>query len=209
VKNWKRNNLVAGGDFYFDRVRTQSYTLNPVNNEFLVVRGRVPDKAEYRSGGIYVQDVLSAVPNRLRLVGALRYGRASYTSRASNSPLVNGNPLWPNDDLTADAVTPRLGAVLTVAEGLNISAQVSRGFRAPHITDLGTLGLTGNGFEANATDLAGKGATVGTTADGSAVSTSIPVAQLKPETSWSYEGGVHLHRSRVGFDVNGFVNDIF
>jgi len=209
AKNWSRNHLVIGGEFYYDRVRAPSYVFNPANGSVALARPRVPDKATYKNGGIYVQDALTLIPERLRLIGAVRYGRASYKSLASNSPLVGGAPLWPNDSLTADAVTPRFGAVLTIAPGLNVSAQVSRGFRTPHITDLGTVGLTGNGFEANATDLAGKGATIGSTAGSTAVSTGIPVAQLKPETSWTYEGGVHLHRSRVDFDVNGFVNDIY
>lgn len=209
TKQWgERNNLAIGGDFYYDRVRTESYSLNPVSGVASPVRGRVPDKARYFNGGVYVQDVFTVVPGRLRLVGALRYGGIDYESRASYSPLVNGQPLWPNDQLSTDALTPRFGAVVTIVEGFNISAQVSRGFRAPHITDLGTLGLTGNGFEANAADLAGKGATIGSTAGSSAVSTGIPVEQLKPETSWTYEGGIHLHRSRIDIDVNGFVNDI-
>ncbi|MGH9841809.1 MAG: TonB-dependent receptor [Blastocatellia bacterium] len=208
AKQWSRNNLLVGGDLYFDRIRTDSYSLNPVTGVAVAARGRVPDRSEYLNGGIYVQDVLTAIPNRLRLVGALRYGGVSYTSRAANSPLVNGAPLWPDDDLTADAVTPRFGAVLTLAEGFNLSAQVSRGFRAPHITDLATIGLTGNGFEANAADLAGKGATVGSSASRDAVSTGIPVEQLKPETNWTYEGGIHLHRKRIDIDFNGFVNDI-
>ena len=208
AKQWSRNNLVVGGEYYFDQVRTESYTLNPVNNAYAVARGRVPDKAEYRSAGLFAQDVWTVIPQHLRLVGAVRYGRVAYESRASNSPLVNGNPLWPNDSLTADAVTPRFGAVVTIVEGLSLSAQVSRGFRAPHITDLATIGLTGNGFEANAADLAGRGATVGTNASRDAVSTGIPVEQLKPESNWTYEGGIHLHRSRVEIDVNGFVNDI-
>ncbi|MFN0087047.1 MAG: TonB-dependent receptor domain-containing protein [Blastocatellia bacterium] len=208
AKQWSRNHLLVGGDIYFDRVRTDSYSLNPVTGVATVVRGRVPDKAEYVNGGAYLQDVLTAIPNRLRLVGALRYGRVSYTSRAANSPLINGAALWPNDELTAEAVTPRAGAVFTITEGFNLSAQASRGFRAPHITDLGTIGLTGNGFEANAADLAGRGATVGSSASRDAVSTGIPVARLSPETSWTYEGGVHLHRSRIDIDINGFVNDI-
>lgn len=209
-KQWgERNNLVIGGDFYYDRVRTDSYSLNPVNGVATVARGRVPDKARYYNGGVYVQDVWTVIPKRLRLVGALRYGGVDYKSRAAYSPLVRGVPLWPDDELSVDALTPRFGAVVTLVEGLNISAQVSRGFRAPHITDLATVGLTGNGFEANATDLAGRGATIGSTAGAGAVSTGIPVEQLRPETSWSYEGGIHLHRSRVDIDVNGFVNDIY
>ncbi|MBK7598051.1 MAG: TonB-dependent receptor [Acidobacteria bacterium] len=208
-RQWSRDSLVIGGEFYYDRVRAPSYVFDPSNGSVTLARPRVPNNATYRSGGIYVQNVLTAIPDRLRLIGALRYGRASYNSRSSNSPLVNGRPLWPDDKLTADAVTPRFGAVLTLAESFTLSAQVSRGFRTPHITDLGTLGLTGNGFEANAVDLAGKGATFGTTAGSGASSTGIPVAQLKPETSWSYEGGVHFHRRRVDIDVNGFVNDIY
>ncbi len=206
---WSRNSLVLGGDFYYDRIRAPSYVFDPVTGAASPARPRVPDKATYHSGGLYLQDVWEAIPERLRLVGALRYGRASYDSRAANSLLVNGQPLWPDDRLTANALTPRFGAVLTLAESFNLSAQVSRGFRTPHITDLGTLGLTGNGYEANAADLAGKGAFIGTTAAGNAVSTGIPVAQLKPETSWTYEAGVHLHRSRIDIDVNFFVNDIY
>ena len=59
---------------------------------------------------------------------------------------------------------------------------VSRGFRAPHMTDLGTLGLTGSGFEVAAPDVAGLGGFVGTTADATAVSTGDPVEQVGPET---------------------------
>lgn len=210
AKHWSaRNSLVIGGDFYRDRVKAPAYTVNPVNNAVTLSRPRVPDKATYRSGGLYAQDVWVAIPDRLRLVASLRYSAAAYTSKAANSPLVSGQPLWPDDSLSVDAVTPRFGAVLTVAPGLTLSAQVSRGFRAPHITDLGTLGLTGNGFEVAVADLAGKGATIGTTADRNAVSSGQAAAQLKPETSWSYEGGIHWRHKRIDVDVNGFVNNIY
>jgi len=207
-KQWSRNSLVTGGEYHRDRVKAPSFTLDPATNLVALVRPRVPDGAEFRNLGVYVQDVLTLLPERLRLVAALRLGRTSYESLAVNSPLVGGRRLWPDDRLTATAVTPRFGAVWTVSEDFHLSAQVSRGFRAPSITDLGTIGLTGNGFEANAADLAGRGATLGSTGGSSAVSTGIPIAQLKPETSWSYEAGVHLHRKRIDFDINGFVNDL-
>jgi hypothetical protein len=146
----KRNDLVIGGDFYYDRVRTDSYSLNPVNGVATVARGRVPDRVTYKNGGIYVQDVLTAIPERLRLIGAVRYARVAYRSRAANSPLVNGQPLWPDDSLTTDAVTPRFGAVVTIVEGFSISGRSAAVFVAPHITDLGHARLTGAGFEANA-----------------------------------------------------------
>jgi outer membrane receptor protein involved in Fe transport len=207
-KQWTHNNLVIGGEIYRDRVRAPAFTFNPANNRFAPSRPRVPDRATYRSIGVYLQDAWVAIPERLRLVGALRYGRASYHSRAANSPLLDERPLWPDDQLAANALTPRAGLVFTIAKEFNLSAQVSRGVRTPHITDLGTLGITGNGFEADAPGVAGLGATIGSTADRNAVSTGRPVAQLKPESSWSYEAGLHLHRSRIDIDVNGFINDI-
>jgi hemoglobin/transferrin/lactoferrin receptor protein len=208
VRQGKVNSLVIGGDFYFDRVRTRSFSVNPVANTATVARGRVPDRATYKSGGVYVQDTLTAIPNRLRLIGALRFAAAGYQSRAAFAPVVGGQSLWPDDSLNAKAVTPRFGMVVALGEGLSLSGQISRGFRTPHITDLGTLGLTGNGFEANAADLAGRGATIGSTADAAAVSTGLPVEKLRPETSWSYEGGIHLSRRRVGIDLNFFVNNL-
>jgi outer membrane receptor protein involved in Fe transport len=210
TKQWgERNQLVVGAEFYYDRVRAPAFTVNPVTATAMLSRPRVPDRASYRSGGIYIQDAWAAIPKRLRLVGALRYSVAAYRSRAENSPLVGGLPLWPDDSLSVHSVAPRIGAVVTLWPGLNFSAQVSRGFRAPHITDLGALGLTGNGFEIAAADLAGSGATIGSTADRNAVSTGIAARQLVPETSWSYEGGLHFRRGRIDVDVTGFVNDIY
>ena len=144
------NSLAIGGEFYYDYVRAPAFTVNPVTSAVTLTRPRVPGRATYRSGGVYAQGVVEAVPARLRLTGALRYSAAAYRSRAANSPIVGGLPLWPDDSLSAHTVTPRVGAVFTIAPGLNLSTQVSRGFRAPHITDLGTVGLTGNGFEAAA-----------------------------------------------------------
>ena len=203
------NSLAIGGEFYYDYVRSPAFTVNPVSSAVSLTRPRVPDRATYRSGGVYAQGVVEAVPTRLRLTGAVRFGAATYRSRAANSPIAGGVALWPDDSLSAHSVTPRFGAVFTVLPGLNLSAQVSGGFRAPHITDLGTVGLTGNGFEASAADLAGQGATIGSTADRTAASTGLAVRQLVPEASWTYEGGVHLYRGTVGLDVIGFVNDIY
>ncbi len=204
----EHNGLTVGGDFYYDLIRSKSFNLNPVTSVATIARGRVPDQPTYKNFGLYLQDIYDVLPGRLRLIGALRYNSVSYVSRSEYSPIVGNARLWPDDALTAQAVTPRFGAVVTLAEGLNVSTQVSRGFRAPHTTDLATVGLTGNGFEANAADLRGIAAEVGSSASSTAVSIGKPVAQLKPESSWSYEAGVHLHRSRVDIDFNGFINEL-
>jgi outer membrane receptor protein involved in Fe transport len=203
-----RNNLLIGGDYYFETIDAPSFGLNPTTNVASIRRGRVPDDAEYRNGGIYVQDVFDAIPNRLRLAGNLRYSRAAYESRAANSPLVGGRPLWPDDEIDFDDVTFRFGAIVTPVAGFSVLASLARGFRAPHITDLGTLGLTGDGFEVAVPDIAGLGGTVGSTASSAAVSTGQPVKQLEPEHSLTYEVGLRYRYQNFNTEFTFFVNDI-
>jgi hemoglobin/transferrin/lactoferrin receptor protein len=209
-KQWgSRNNFVVGGDFYNERVTgALSYGFNPVTQVATLRRGRVPDNALFRSGGLYAQDVLDLIPAKLRLVGNIRYSAASYKARAEDSPQVSGNPLWPDDSLDVSDVTFRAGIVATPVAGLSLSANFSRGFRAPHITDLGTLGLTGAGFEVAAPDVAGLGGTIGSAAGASAVSTGIPVEQVDPEISMNYEFGIAYRNRRFETNFAWFVNDI-
>jgi hemoglobin/transferrin/lactoferrin receptor protein len=147
-KRLARHELRFGGEFYPERVHAPSFSENPVTGATAVRRGRVPDHASYRGTGIYAQDAIELLPGRLQAVGNVRYGRAVYQSLASDSPIVAGKRLWPDDSSRTSAVTFRAGLVATPGpDGLTLRANVSRGYRAPHITDLGTAGLTGSGFQ--------------------------------------------------------------
>ncbi|MCA1642480.1 MAG: TonB-dependent receptor, partial [Acidobacteria bacterium] len=204
----RHNTMLFGGDFYEERVRTRSTTVDPVANTSVFSRGRVPDGAHYTTSGVYAQDVLDAVPNHVRISGAVRYNWANYRSRSGNSPIVNGARLFPDDFLSARDVSGRLGVVVTPVESLNLFFNYSRGFRAPNITDLGTLGLVGNGFEVNATDAIALGGLVGTTADANARSSGRAVSLLRSENSNSYDGGFRFHTRRFDTDLTVFQNDI-
>lgn len=204
-----RVGMTLGGDAYFEGLASNAFNVNPANGSVTPRRPRVPDGATYTHGGVYAQTTIDVRPEKFRVVGSLRYGGARYTAEASDSPLVNGQPLWPDDSLTASSVTFRAGAVMTPAEPWTMLLSVSRGFRAPHMTDLGTLGLTGSGFEVAAPDVAGLGATVGTTADGAAVSTGDAVRQVGPESSLQYEGSVRYRNRVFRTELALFVNTIY
>jgi hemoglobin/transferrin/lactoferrin receptor protein len=203
-----RHSLSIGGDVYFERLGSEAFNVNPVSGAVSARRPRVPDGATFTQGGVFARSAFDLQPDRVRLVGALRVGGASYEAKASDSPLVNGQPLWPDDSLSVSNVTFRLAGVLTPAEPWTVLLSISRGFRAPHMTDLGTLGLTGSGFEVAAPDVAGMGGTVGTTADASAVSTNRPVEQLEPETSLQYEASVGYRHRFWRTDLTFFVNNV-
>ncbi len=196
-----------GGDLSFEHVRGVSFAENPATGVATLRRGRVPDGARYRSGGLYLQDSFDPSP-KAHLVGALRASFAAYESLAATAPVVNGRPLWPDDRLDASSVTFRLGGTYELAEGFRAIAHIGRGFRAPHITDLATLGLTGAGFEASYDSVTALTAQIGTTADASAVSTSRSVAVLRPETSLTWEFGAHLNRGPIETRMTVFWNDL-
>jgi hemoglobin/transferrin/lactoferrin receptor protein len=203
-----RHAFSFGADAQFEEADAPSFSENPTTGALADRRGRIPDGATFRTAGLFVQDTIEAVPGRVQVDGSLRYGGARYESKASNSPVVAGEPLWPDDDLDVSSLTGRLGGVFTVRPGMEILGSVATGFRAPSITDLGTLGLTGSGFEVSAPDVAGMGGTIGTRADASAVTTGDPVRQLEPETSVSYEAGFHVRQGRFETEIRGSVTDV-
>ncbi len=203
-----RQNIVFGGDFYNERMNSPAFGVNPVSSAVSTRRPRVPDNALYRSGGVFVQDVWEVIPNKLRLTGNLRYSAASYDSKEADAPIVDGVRLWPDDSLRVANVNFRVGAVVTPFEGFSLFGNVGSGFRAPHMTDLGALGLVGTGFEVSAGEVAGLNAEVGSTADDEAVSTGLPVRQLEAETSVNYELGLRFYRGRVDTDLAVFFTEI-
>ena len=203
-----RQTLTIGGDVYLERLTSEAFNVNAVTGAISPRRPRVPDGATFTQGGVFAQTTVDVVPDRLRVIGAVRGGGVSYRARAIDSPIVAGAPLWPDDEFSSASVTYRASAVITPSEPWTFSASVSRGFRAPHMTDLGTLGLTGAGFEVAAPDVEGLGGFVGTTADGTAISTGDPVAQLNPESSVQYEGWVAYRRRAWRTEATVFVSNI-
>jgi outer membrane receptor protein involved in Fe transport len=203
------NTFTLGADVYRDKIAAPATTFDPVTRATTNSRPRIPDGARYLSYGFFAQDVFNAVPNRLRLSGALRYSVASYKSEASNAPLgAGGRPLFPDDSARFDALSGRIGAVITVGGGFDIAAKYTRGFRAPNTTDLGIIGLVGTGFEVDATTAAALGGLIGTSAGADAVSTGIPVTRLGPEKSDSFDLSFRYTRTRFRAELTGFTNKL-
>lgn len=196
-----------GGDAYFERLKSEAFDFNPVTLVQTVRRPRVPDFATYRQSGVFAQVNIDAT-EKLSLIAAARAGFYRYQAQAVLAPFVNGRPLWPDDTLDDASATFRFGAAFRATKDVTLSAAVSRGYRAPHMTDLGTLGLTGSGFEVAAPDVAGLGGFVGTTADATAVSTGRAVEQIKAESNLNIDMGARYDNGRAHLQFNAFVNKI-
>lgn len=202
-----RNTFLVGGDIYGERVNSPAFTVNPRTNASFLSRPRVPDETRYVSSGIYIQNVWQAIPNRLRISGAIRYNAANYRVRAADSPIVNGFRLWNDDSLNFRDFSGRIGAVWRIYRGLRVAANYSRGFRAPSITDLGTLGLTGDGFEVDYAAANSLGGTIGTTADANAVSTGLAVEKQRSEITDNYDFSVRYGNKRFDTEATVFLID--
>jgi hemoglobin/transferrin/lactoferrin receptor protein len=203
------DSFLIGADVYRDKIAAPAFSYDPVTRAFSNSRPRVPDGARYLSYGFYVQNVFTAIPDRLRISGALRYSVASYESRAANGQIgPNGRPLFPDDSARFGALSGRIGGVVTLGRGFDLAAKYTRGFRAPNTTDLSLLGLVGAGFEVDTLTAIERGGFIGTTADGFAVSTGIPVTRLGPEDSDSFDVSLRFRHSRFEAEFTGFTNKL-
>lgn len=204
-----RNSLLVGGDHYRDRITSIAFTTDPATGTVTLSRPRIPHRSRYLSYGVFAQDIFTAIPERLRISGALRYSGASYKSRAVNAPIgPTGLPLFPDDSARFSALSGRIGAVLTVGHGVDVAARYTRGFRAPNTTDLGIIGLVGNGFEVDAVTASGLGGFIGTTAGADAISSGIPVTPLAPETTDSFDLTLRYTHRRFTAELTGFTNKL-
>jgi len=203
-----RNAFLLGGDFYSEKINSPAYTFNPRTNLVTISRPRIPDEARYLLGGLFIQNAWEAIRDRLRLSGALRYNVASYKARAEDSPVLNGNRFWSDDQLRVADFSGRIGAVLKVFDQFHLAINYSRGFRAPSMTDLGTLGLTGDGFEVDFTSASGLGGSIGTTADVFAVSTGLPVLQQRSEISDNFDVSLRYKNAWFETEATMFLLDL-
>ena len=204
----ERNTLLLGADVYRDHINAPAYTYDPVTRVSAASRPRIPHGASYLSYGFFAQDVFTAVPDRLRISGALRYNAASYDSRAANAPIVGGRPLFPDDHAHFDALSGRLGAVINLGGGFDFAVKYARGFRAPNTTDLGLVGLVGTGFEVDASTAASLAGVIGSTSGADAVSTGIPVTRLGPETNDSFDLSLRYNSKRFAAELTGFTSKL-
>lgn len=201
----ENNTFLLGADVYRDEIDTPAFTFDPIARTTVNSRPRVPNGARYLSYGFFAQDSWTAIPDRLRINGAVRYSVASYKSRAANSaPTPNGQPLFPDDSARFDAFSGRIGAVVRVTHHFDIAGKYTRGFRAPNTTDLSLIGLVGTGFEVDASTAAARGGFIGSTAGSDAVSTGIPVTRLTPEYSDGFDLSFRYTSQRFSATLSGF-----
>jgi hemoglobin/transferrin/lactoferrin receptor protein len=141
-----------------------------------------PDTNTLR-GGVYVQNEIEFADGRITLIPGIRYDYYQLSpNRDDDFNRINTQ----NSEVKGfsdSAISPRLGIVAKVTPEVALFAQYARGFRSPPYDDA-TLAFTNFAF----------GYTV------------LPNANLKPETSDSYEVGIRGSFPQGKFSLTGFYN---
>ncbi len=133
--------LVYGGEFYSDQVDSAKQCQPLAGSCNAAATAPVfPDGARQDSAGVFVTTEWHAAARWL-LDGGLRY--SSVRTDLTATPLSAAQRL-------ADAdLTGHLGSSVTLRRGLNWTMNFARGFRAPNLFDLGTLGPRGGSNQIN------------------------------------------------------------
>ncbi|MFN3775990.1 TonB-dependent hemoglobin/transferrin/lactoferrin family receptor [Sphingomonas parapaucimobilis] len=167
--------LVTGADISVLRQRgVRDGTVPPAGETFPT---RAFPTTDFTLAGAFVGDEIGIGP--LTLHPALRYDW--YRLSPDRDPLL---PRFVGAAQSADRLSPRIGAVLTLAPALRLFASYARGFRAPEPGQI-------NQFFSNL-------------AFGY---TSIPNPKLRPETSEAVEAGLRLNSEAIDLSASVFRAD--
>lgn len=132
----------TGIEFYADKVASSRSDKNQLSGALVNLRGLYPDGAAYANFALYALHHLQF--GKLNLEAGLRYNH--YTASMTDITLgkITLNP---------SALVFQGGASYQLLEGLHLYANISEGFRAPNVDDLGTLGIVDFRYETPAFDL--------------------------------------------------------
>ena len=162
---------------YDESITASREQVNPLTAAISPQRPDIPNGTGYGNLGVFAQDVMELVPNRVSIRGGLRYGRFKFSTVAD--PAFGVTP----DSVTMSAMTFQTGAVVRVSDQVNATLSVSRGFRASNSADLGSIGLSGGGgFGISPSAAAALGGLVGSTGSTDAVSTGVPIPHCAPRS---------------------------
>lgn len=174
----------AGTEFYHDWVDSR-YTRYAADGTVQLRRlqGPVGDDSQYDLFGVYLQDHLPLLGERLELIAGGRYNFASAHVGQAVNPLTN-DTLGFDDSWNTAVGSGRLIVHLDADHRWSVFGGASQGFRAPNLSDLSRF------------DLADRG------------EIEVPVFDLAPEHYLALEGGIRANAGRWSAEASYHHTDI-
>lgn len=156
--------LVWGGDLYLDRVSSARHDRDLETGAVEEATSRYPDGSRMDSYGLYLEGT-QALWETLSATAGLRFSH--FDVRIARTATTDA------EVLSFDDVTGAVGLTWEAGPGIHLVTDAGRGFRAPNVFDIGTLGpRPGNRF-------------------------NVPASTLDAEQVWTVDVGVKAERERV------------
>lgn len=134
--------------------------------------------------GVYLQDEIELANGRLSIIPAIRYDYYNLNPQVNDPDFIRiGGRTQDVKELTASAISPKIGVVYKLSPETSITAQYARGFRSPPYDDA-AIAFTNFAQQY----------------------TVIPNANLKPETGDGFEIGLKTNGVSFKGSVVGFYN---
>ena len=210
----QRHSFTFGAELYKEKVssRRQEFSFNNATLGFTNVadvRARFPNGARYRTLGVFVQDIASLVPRRLTAHVGVRYSAFHYRQSPNDNPLDSaGRAAVPPLEASFDDVTFNAGLAWTIKSHLNLTGNISRGFRAPNVNDFASTGLSGLGFEVSQDEGARLGGSTGGLNNSKRLVDRRPIQPLRAEQLYSYELAIRFLSSSFSGSLSVFDSEI-
>ena len=193
-----RTRALVGGELFDEHIDGWRTLVEP-NGTHVRARPDIPDNTRYRSVGVFWQQSVDVIPDKLSVRGGLRYGHFRFRSEADPTLGVPGQEI-PTSDTTFQS-----SAVYAVTPGFTVTFSASRGFRAANAFDFGAIGLSGGaGFEISPQRAVELGGVRGSTDGATAIGTGQPIDDLDAEHLLAYEAGVRWRSDRVSTSITAF-----
>jgi outer membrane receptor protein involved in Fe transport len=206
--------LTFGAELYDERItsRKQDFSFSNTTLAFTNVadvRARFPNGSTYRTFGLFAQDIATLVPQRLTVHLGIRYSVFNYNQKSIDNPLdASGRPTVPNVAESFDDVTFNTGLTFTIDRQLNLTGNVSRGFRAPNVNDFAATGLSGLGFEVSPDEGVRLNGSTGALDSARRLTDIRPLEPIRAEQLYSYEVALRFLGSRFSGSVALFDSEI-
>ena len=163
----------SGVEVYADKLKSSRTDKNINGGLTFPLRGLYPNGARYSNFAAYSLHHVQL--GKLKVEGGLRYNM--YRATITESTL--GKIV-----LSPDALVFQGGLNYQLLKGVNVYGNISDGFRAPNIDDLGTLGIVDFRYE-------------------------VPVYDLKPERSVNHELGIKYSSKKINSSIAIFRTNLF
>lgn len=159
-KEYEGSNLYYGIDFFHNNISSAAFRRNIETGEITNASSRYPDGgSRYNSFAIYGSYV-NELTDQVTFNSGLRFNTISLKAETTDSTALSNQA--DKIELNNSALNGSLGLAINLNEFNKISFNISTGFRAPNVDDVGKLFDVGN-------------------------SLVVPNSDLKPEYSLSYE----------------------